>query len=167
MRGFFGLSVLLSLVGGSVASANEIEDLGFRLGTPIAKVRQMAVEKGYTLSNLDTHMDSDRMVAYALQKNKENGPNLWFCDKALFAVTVDRRSSLHEITSTVKDWKSAYGEPQVEPRSYYREGAQVSQIEFKWLGEENIQRDITMAQFDQSQTHVSFSYSYIKSPCRP
>jgi hypothetical protein len=29
----------------------------------MAKVRQLAIEKGYTLSNLGTHMDSDRVLA--------------------------------------------------------------------------------------------------------
>ena len=46
MRGLLGLSVLLSLVSGSVVLANEID--GFRLGMPMAKARELAAEKKYT-----------------------------------------------------------------------------------------------------------------------
>jgi len=141
--------------------------LGFRLGMPLAKVKQMAVEKGYTVSN--SRKNSDRLVEYILQKNEKNGPELGlgFCDTTLSAMTLQRPSSLHEIASTITEWKSVCGESQAEPKTYYREGTQIARIRFKWLGEDNIQRAITMAQYDQSQTFMIFSCAYIKFPCLP
>ena len=103
-----------------------------------------------------------RVGSYSLQKD---GPALWFCDATLIGVDLYRPSSLREIMNTFKDWKSAYGEPLVLPKTYFREGTQISQILFKWLGEDNIERRILMAQFDQTQTGMAFSYSYIKHPC--
>ena len=49
VRSFLGLSMSLSLISGTVALANEID--GFRLGMSMAKVRQLAIEKGYTFSD--------------------------------------------------------------------------------------------------------------------
>lgn len=158
VRSFLGLSMSLSLISGTVALANEID--GFRLGMSMAKVRQLAIEKGYTFS--DPLNMSDGSVSYSLQKD---GPALWFCDATLIGVDLYRPSSLREIMNTFKDWKSAYGEPLVLPKTYFREGTQISQILFKWLGEDNIERRILMAQFDQTQTGMAFSYSYIKHPC--
>jgi hypothetical protein len=153
--------VLLSLISCSVALANEID--GFRLGMSMAKVRQLAIEKGYTFSNPMKSDTSERWVSYVLF----NGPNVSFCDATLSAVSLQRASSLHEIVSTIKDWKSAYGEPQVLPNIMYPKGTQYSDIEFRWLGEDNIRREITISQFGQTQTNITFGYSYITHPCRP
>jgi hypothetical protein len=156
-----GLSVLLSLLSGGAALANEELD-GFWLGMSMAKVTQLAIEKGYTFSN--PHKNTDRWVDYVLFTN---GPSLSFCDATLSAVSLRRPSSLLEVVSTVTNWKSAYGEPQVLTNNMYAEGTQYSDIVFRWLGEDNIRREITFSQFGQRQTDITFGYSYIKSPCRP
>jgi hypothetical protein len=130
----------------------------------MAKVRQLAIEKGYTLSNPWKNDANVRWVSYALQKN---GPVLSFCDSTLSAMNLTRPSSLHEITSTIKDWKNAYGEPQVVPNIYYSQGTQLSSVNFKWFGEDNIERNVMISQFGETQTDIVFGYSYINHPCRP
>ena len=164
MKGFL-LFVLLSLISGTVALAEGVD--GFELGMPMAKVRQLAIEKSYTFSNPTGSSNGGRWVSYVLFGNSFAGPTLSFCDITLSAVSLQRPSSLHEIASTITEWKSVCGESQAEPKTYYREGTQIARIRFKWLGEDNIQRAITMAQYDQSQTFMIFSCAYIKFPCLP
>jgi hypothetical protein len=162
VKGFL-LFVLLSLISGTVALAEGVD--GFELGMPMAKVRQLAIEKSYTFSNPTGSSNGGRWVSYVLFGNSFAGPTLSFCDITLSAVSLQRPSSLHEIVSTVKDWKSAYGEPQVLPTIMYPKGKQYSNIEFQWLGEDNIRRDIAISQYGQAQTDITFGYSYIKHPC--
>ena len=159
----FVLSVLLSLISGTVVFAEGVD--GFGLGMPMAKVRQLAIEKGYTFSNPTGSSVGGRWVSYVLFGNGSTGPTMSFCDTTLSSVSLQRPSSLHEITSTVKDWKSEYGEPQVLPTIMYPKGKQYSNIEFRWLGEDNIRREITISQYGQMQSDITFGYSYIKHPC--
>ena len=166
VRGFLGLTVLLSLFSGSVVLADEID--GFQLGMSTAKVRQLAVEKGYTFSK--PNKSSGRWITYVLSvpHGGQYLPiTLSFCDTTLSSVSLTRPSSLHEIVSTIKDWKSVYGEPEVLPTIQYPDGKQYSGIEFRWPGEDNIRRDITISEYGQQQTEIEFGYSYIKHPCRP
>lgn len=157
--------MLLSLTSGSLALTNEVD--GFQLGMSIAKVRQLAIEKGYTLSN--PTKDGDRWVSYLLKNGStlEHGPTLAFCDTTLSSVMLQRPSSLHEITNIIKDWQSAYGEPHMRPEIFYSQGTQNSLIRFQWLGEDNIRKEIMISQFGQTQIDMTFGYSYIKHPCLP
>jgi len=161
MRGLLGLSVLLSLVSGSVVLANEID--GFRLGMPMAKARELAAEKKYTFGNPVKGDPNDRSVDYCLVKG---GPCLGFCDSTLSSVTMTRPSSINEVAGTIKEWKSIYGEPQVAPNIWYLQGKQYSSVQFNWFGDDNIQRDIAISQYEQGETQIAFGYSYIKHPCR-
>lgn len=163
MRGLLGLSVLLLAIGVRAVLAEEVD--GFQLGMSTAKVRQLAIEKGYTFSK--PQASSGRWVNYVLFGNGSTGPTLSFCDTTLSAVSLQRPSSLHEIVSTIKDWKSAYGEPEVLPTIMYPEGQQYSNIQFRWLGEDNNRREITISQYGQQSIDITFGYSYIKHPCRP
>ncbi len=163
----FSISVLLSLLSGTVVFAEDVD--GFQLGTPMAKVRQLAIEKGYTFSSPTGSGSGGRWVSYVLFiKGSKVGPTLSFCDATLSAESLQRPSSLHEIVSTIKDWKNAYGEPEVLPTIMYPEGKQYSNIEFRWSGEDNIRREITISEYGSGgSTDITFGYSYIKHPCRP
>jgi len=162
VKELLGQSVLLSLFMGSVALANEVD--GFRLGMSMAKVRQLAVERGYAFSN-PIKPGSGRWLGYVLEKD---GPALWFCDVTLSGVSLQRPSSFEEVVATIKIWRSAYGEPQVLPSIYYSpQGTQHDAAQLRWLGEDNIRRDISISQIAQMLPDITLGYSYIKHPCRP
>lgn len=164
MRSFL-LAAFLSLISSTLVLAEDVD--GFGLGMTMAKVRQLAIEKGYTFSQPTGSSRGGRWVSYVLFSNAATGPALSFCDTTLSAVSMARPSSLHEITSTVKDWQSAYGEPQVLPIVMYPNGKQYSSIEFRWAGEDNIRRTIGTSQYGQAAADITFGYSYIKHPCNP
>ena len=96
MRVFLGLSVLLSLLSGSAALANEFEIDGFRLGMSLATVRQLAIEKSYTLTDQtknSTFPKNERWVSYALKKEGNPVGDLEFCDTTLSGMRLGRLSS--------------------------------------------------------------------------
>lgn len=165
MRGTLGLSLLLSLTSNTVGLAEDVD--GFQLGMPLAKVRQLAIEKGYSFSNPTGSSAGGRWISYVLFTKGSNttGPAVSFCEATLSAESLQRPSSLHEIASIIKDWKSAYGEPEVLPTIMYPKGTQYSNIEFRWLGEDNIRREITISQYGSGSTDITFGYSYVKHPC--
>jgi hypothetical protein len=154
--------------GGSAALANEFEIDGFRLGMSLATVRQLAIEKGYTLTDQtknSTFLKNERWVSYAVEKEGNHIGDLEFCDTTLSRLNFGRLSSFHEITSAIKDWQAAYGEPQADAIVQYSEGKQASAIRFKWSNrEDNVLKDIMMYEEDQ-QTYVIFGYLYLKHPC--
>ena len=89
------MSVLLSLISGTVVFAEGVD--GFGLGMPMAKVRQLAIEKGYTFSNPTGSSVGGRWISYVLFGNGSTGPSMSFCDTTLSSMSLQRPSSLHEI----------------------------------------------------------------------
>ena len=78
MRGVLGLTVFLSLISADAALAEEVD--GFQLGMSMAKVRQLAIEKGYTFSKPTGSSVEGRWVSYVLSGTGSTGPALSFCD---------------------------------------------------------------------------------------
>jgi hypothetical protein len=132
---------------------------------PLAKVRQLAYEQGYIFGNPKKDSSIDLWVNYELLKAGPDLVSVSFCDATLTAVTLTRYSSLHEITSMIKDWQAEYGEPKVLPESRYFQGTQLSTIDFQWFGRDNIKRTITITQHHEERTAVALGYAYIKHPC--
>ena len=77
MKGFL-LFVLFSLITGTVVLAEGVD--GFELGMPMAKVRQLAIEKSYTFSNPTGTSVGGRWISYVLFGNGFTGPTVSFCD---------------------------------------------------------------------------------------
>lgn len=166
MRGalLLGLSLMSWLISNTLVLAEDVD--GFQLGMPMAKVRQIAIEKGYSFSNPTDNSVNGRWISYVLFTRDSNiTGTVSFCDATLSAESLQRPSSFHEIASTIKDWKSTYGEPEVLPTIAYPKGTQYSNIEFRWLGADNIRREITISQYGSGPTDITFGYSYIKHPC--
>src|SRR5258708_5241255 len=149
----FAVAVVVFITAG-VACGNEID--GFRLGMSMETAKQLSSEKGYSFSN--GIKSGDRWGSYILMKNR---PSLSFCDTTLSAVSKQHPTNLHEATSVLRDWRSALGEPELTTNPTYAQGTQFSTIEFKWSGQDNVRRDITISQYGQSQMNVGFGYSYI------
>ena len=152
-------TVIMVFTATTVACGSEIE--GFRLGMSMDTVKQLVAEKRYALSN--GIKISDRWVSYLLLKD---GPSLSFCDSTLSAVSAQRASNFHEITSLLRDWRNTLGEPEIVADPKYVQGVQFSTIEFKWPGQDNIRRNITVSQFGPAQLNIGFGYAYIINPCQ-
>lgn len=159
MRGVRIVSLLLVCATTVTATGQELE--GFRLGMSMDQVRQLAREKGYNFSN--GIKSGERWISYVLMRD---GPSLSFCDDRLSAISAKHPSSLHEATSVLRDWSNAFGTPDVSVNPTYVQGTQFSTVEFRWSGNDNLRRSVSISQFGTNQMSVGFSYSYILHPCR-
>ena len=68
------------------------------------------------------------------------GQTISFCGDTLRAVAKSYAGELHELVRLVRDWT--------------------------WTGSDNVSRQIGFVQLVSDQPSISYSYSYIKHPCR-
>lgn len=156
------IAALFVLVAATAASfANEIE--GFRLGMSLSQAKELALEKGYAFSNPLKTAGNQRWVSYVLMKD---GPSLSFCDTTLSSVSTQHASNFHEIASAMRDWQSKLGEPELLSNPTYVQGVQYSSLDFRWVGNDNVRRSLTVSQYGQNQINIGFGYSFVQHPCR-
>jgi hypothetical protein len=139
---------------------NEID--GFRLGMTTAQVRTVAAEKGYTFSN--AMKNGANWVSYVLFKD---GPSISFCGDVLSSVTKSHKTNLHELANLLERWTKSLGAPDETTASQtFVEGVPFSNLSYRWLGQDNLRRQIGFSQHGTDGTQVSHGYSYIDHPCR-
>jgi hypothetical protein len=158
MQALAGALLVLCIAMGR-STANEID--GFRLGMSFSDAAALAAEKGYSVSK--PQRLSQRWVNYVLFKD---GPSLSFCDATLSAVNSQRSSNFHEIANTLREWSGKLGDPEVLSNPTYAQGVPFSSVDFRWVGDDNIRRSVTVTQYGQQQLNIGFGYSYVLHPCR-
>jgi hypothetical protein len=144
----------------TTAIGNEID--GFRLGMTTAQVKLVAVERSYKFSN--AMKDGANWVSYVLFKD---GPAISFCGDVLSSVTKSHNTNLHELANQLERWTKSMGAPDETTASQtFVQGVPFSSLSYKWLGQDNVRREIGFFQHGTDNTQVSFSYGYIDHPCR-
>ncbi|WP_370138217.1 hypothetical protein [Bradyrhizobium sp. USDA 313] len=140
------------------ATANDVD--GFRLGMSMQQASQLALEKGYKFSN--PIKSGQNWTSYVLFKD---GPNVSFCGNVLSSVGRSSDSNLHEFANSLAQWTASLGEPELEASQKYASGSPLSTIGYKWLGQDNVRRQISFWQYGSQSPQMSLSYGYIKHPC--
>jgi hypothetical protein len=143
----------------TVAKAAEIE--GFRLGMSMNEARQLATQRNYTFSNPIMGNTSD-WVSYLLMND---GPGMSFCGSTVSSLHKSYKSHIHEFVSMLSQWTTSLGAPEVSSTQFYVQGTQHSSMEFRWPGDDNVRRTISLMQFGSNQVQISYGFAYIDHPC--
>lgn len=152
------VGMLAMLILPKLAFANEID--GFRLGMSMQQATQLALEKGYKFSN--PIKSGQNWTSYVLLND---GPNISFCGNVLSAVGRGSDSNLHEFANSLAQWTTSLGEPELQASQKYASGSPISSLGYKWLGQDNVRREISYWQYGSQNPQMSVNYGYIKHPC--
>jgi hypothetical protein len=152
--------ILLSTALAATCVANEIE--GMKLGMSFDQIRKIAASRGYAFSN--PIQSNSSWTSYVLMKG---GPSISLCRDTLSSILRSYKSNLHEFSSLVEKWsRSLDGLPEIKPQQMYVEGVPYSSIDFRWNGEDNVRRNLSISQHGGQQPEISYGFGYISHPCQ-
>ncbi len=156
--------ILLSTVLAATCRANEIE--GMKLGMSFDQIRKIAASLGYAFIPFPTDSGSGR-TSYALMKGGSRGPSIALCRDTLSSILKPYKSNLHELASLIEKWShSLGGPPEIKAQQMYAEGVPFSWIDFRWNGEDNVQRSLKISQHGGQQPDITYGFRYISDPCQ-
>jgi hypothetical protein len=164
MRAIVRYVFLVSIALAATCRANEIE--GMKLGMSFDEIRKIAASRGYAFTPFPNNSSSDR-ISYLLTKGgSAAGPSIFLCRDTLSAINKTYKSNLHEFASLTEKWShSLRGPPEIKVQQSYSEGVPFSSIDFRWNGEDNVQRNLSILQLEAQQPDITYGFRYI-SPCQ-
>jgi hypothetical protein len=154
------VAALWALALCNVASANEID--GLRLGMTTDQVAKVAGERGFKFSN--PAKSGSNWVSYVLLAG---GPTISFCGNVLSSMTKSYDSNLHEFANLASQWTQAMGSPdEVKASQRFVEGSPLSDLDYRWIGTDNVRRSLGFYQLGSRNPQVSYGYGYIDHACK-
>jgi hypothetical protein len=166
MRAIVRYVFLISIALAATCRANEID--GMKLGMSSDQIRRIAASQGYAFTPFpenSAHSGSG-WTSYLLVKGGSGGPSISLCRDTLSAINKSYKSNLHEFASLVEKWSRSLGKPETTTQQGYGEGVQFSSIGFKWNGEDNVHRTLSLTQYGTQQQDINYGFSYISHPCK-